>query len=308
MDWTDVTVTVPRKQAELAAAIASMVVTGGVYVEDYGDLEEMVREIAHIDLIDEDLLKKDRENAVVHVYISPEENPAEALGFLRERFSAAGIPFSLGDRAVREEDWATNWKQYFHPQPVGKKLLICPSWEDPGDVGDRAVLTLDPGMAFGTGEHATTRLMLKAMEEIITPDTHVLDVGCGSGILSMAALLLGAHSAVGVDIDPLAVKTAAENGANLGLTPPRYKMRLGNLAEAVEGQYQVVVANIVADAICLLSPDVPRFLTDDGVYLVSGILNTREAEVLAALNDCGFRVIDRKEGGDWLCLVTKKAV
>ena len=308
MDWTDVTVTVPRKQAELAAAIASMVVTGGVYVEDYGDLEEMVREIAHIDLIDEDLLKKDRANAVVHVYISPEENPAEALGFLRERFSAAGIPFSLGDRAVREEDWATNWKQYFHPQPVGKKLLICPSWEDPGDVGDRAVLTLDPGMAFGTGEHATTRLMLEAMEEVITPDTHVLDVGCGSGILSMAALLLGAKSAVGVDIDPVAVKTAVENGERVGMTAPRYEMRLGNLADAVEGTFQVVVANIVADAICALSPDVPRFLSDDGVYLVSGIIDTREQDVQKALAACGFRVVDRKESGGWLCLVTKKAV
>ena len=308
MDWTDVTVTVPRDQAELAAAIASMVVTGGVYVEDYGDLEEMVQEIAHIDLIDEDLLKKDRENAVVHVYISPEENPAEALGFLRERFSEANIPFSLGDQSVREEDWATNWKQYFHPQPVGEKLLICPSWEEPGDVGDRAVLTLDPGMAFGTGEHATTRLMLEAMEDYITPDTHVLDVGCGSGILSMAALLLGAHNAVGVDIDPVAVKTAIENGERVGMTAPRYEMRLGNLAEAVEGEVQVVVANIVADAICALSPDVPRFLAKDGVYLVSGIIDTREQDVLSALAACGFQVVDRKESGGWLCLVTKKAV
>ena len=268
----------------------------------------MVQEIAHIDLIGEDLLKKDRENAVVHVYISPEENPAEALGFLRERFSEANIPFSLGDTAVREEDWATNWKQYFHPQPVGKKLLICPSWEEPGDVGDRAVLTLDPGMAFGTGEHATTRLMLEAMEDYITADTDVLDVGCGSGILSMAALLLGAHSAVGVDIDPVAVKTAVENGERVGMTAPRYDMRLGNLAEAVEGTFQVVVANIVADAICALSPDVPRFLDKDGVYLVSGIIDTREQDVLSALAACGFQVVDRKESGGWLCLVTKKAV
>ncbi len=307
MDWTDVTVTVPREHAELAAAIASMVVSGGVYVEDYGDLEEMVLEIAHIDLIDEELRQKNRDDAVVHVYISPEENPAEALGFLRERLREAGIPFTLGDETVREEDWATNWKQYFHPQPIGQKLLICPSWEEPGDVGDRAVLTLDPGMAFGTGEHATTRLMLEAMEEVITPETDVLDVGCGSGILSMAALLLGAHSAVGVDIDPVAVKTAVENGERVGMTSPRYEMRLGNLVEAVEGTYQVVVANIVADAICALSPDVPRFLANDGFYLVSGIIDTREQDVLTALSACGFRVVDRKERGGWLCLVTKKA-
>ena len=308
MDWTDIAVTVPREQADLTAAIAQMTVTGGVYIEDYGDLEEMVLEIAHIDLIDEDLLAQNRDNAVVHLYLDAAQNPTETLSFLRERLSAAGVDFSLQNATVREEDWANNWKQFFHQKPVGERLLICPSWEEPQNPGNRVVLPLDPGLAFGTGEHPTTRLMLEAMERYITPDTDVLDVGCGSGILSMAALLLGAHSAVGVDIDPLAVKTAAENGANLGLTPPRYKMRLGNLAEAVEGQYQVVVANIVADAICLLSPDVPRFLTDDGVYLVSGILNTREAEVLAALNDCGFRVIDRKEGGDWLCLVTKKAV
>ncbi len=307
MDWTDIQMLVPLDQAETAAAIACMVVTGGVYVEDYSDLEDMVQEIAHVDLIDEDLLAKDRSHAIVHIYISPDENPAEALSFLQERFSASGIDATLNTKTLREEDWANNWKQYFHPLPIGEKLLICPSWEtpDPQLAAGRTVLTLDPGMAFGTGGHDTTRLVLEALEEYIESDTDLLDVGCGSGILSMAALLLGAKKAVGIDINETAVRTAIENGTALGMTPPRYEIMLGDLATDVHGTYQVVVANIVADAIKMLSPDVPRFLAPDGVYIVSGIIDTREQDVVDALKACGFQIIERKEHGGWLCLVTK---
>jgi len=305
-DWTEVNITVSCGDAERAADIAHMAVPYGIYVEDYSDLESGVREIAHIDLIDADLLKRDRAHAIIHIYISPEDAPAEALAFLRERYVAEGIAHEIDTRAVKEADWANNWKQYFHPLPVGERLLICPSWED-ADPQGRTVLTIDPGMAFGTGGHDTTRLMLESMEPYIHENTDVLDVGCGSGILSIAALLLGARKAVGVDIDATAVKTAVENGRLNGLTEPRYRMTVGNLADAVSGIYSVVVANIVADAIKLLSPDVPRFLAPGGVYLVSGIIDTREADVTEALTACGFAVVDRKERGGWLCLTTKRA-
>ena len=306
-DWTDIQMLVPLEQVEEATAIACMVVSGGVYVEDYSDLEETVLEIAHIDLIDEDLLQKDRTNAIVHVYISPEENPMESISFLQERFRDANLNVTIKTNSINEEDWANNWKQYFHPLPTGKKLLICPSWEDADEElkKGRKILTIDPGMAFGTGGHDTTRLVLETLEEYITPDTRLLDVGCGSGILSMAALLLGAKSAFGVDINETAVKTAVENGDLNNMHAPEYVMTLGDLATDVFGTYQVVVANIVADAIKMLSPDVPRFLEKDGVYIVSGIIDTREQDVVDALNDCGFSIIDRKEHGGWLCLVTK---
>ncbi len=215
-NWTELKIKVPAPQADLAGAIANMVVPYGIYMEDYSHLEEEAWEIAHIDLIDEELLQKDREHAMIHIYISPEENPAEAVAFLKERFQAEQIPFELDIDSCVEEDWINNWKQYFKPIPVGEKLLIRPTWEEVKDSGGRIVLDLDPGLAFGTGTHETTRLCMELLERYVTPGIDLLDVGCGSGILSVAALLLGAKSAVGVDIDPLAVKTAVENAATMG--------------------------------------------------------------------------------------------
>lgn len=306
MDWTEVCIRVATADTEEASAIANMVVPYGIYIEDYSDLEQGAREIAHIDLIDEELLTRDRSHSIIHLYINPEDNPAEAVAFLRERLRAAGIDSSVDTNAVREEDWANNWKQYFKPLPVGEKLLICPSWESVEDLAGRALLSIDPGMAFGTGGHDTTRLVLETLEQYIRPGDAFLDVGCGSGILSIAACLLGAGSALGVDIDALAVKTAQENGERNGLTPPQYRMTVGDLTRDVTGQYPVIAANIVADAIIALSPAVPALLAPDGVYIVSGIIDVREADVQRALADCGFTVTERREHGGWLCLVCRR--
>ncbi len=307
MDWTEVCIKVPAVTVDEAAAIANMVVPYGIYIEDYSDLEQGAREIARIDLIDEDLLAKERDTALIHLYVSPEDNPAEAVAFLRERYTAAGIDHRVVSQQVNEEDWANNWKKYFKPLPVGEKILICPSWETAENPEGRAILSIDPGMAFGTGGHDTTRLVLETLERHVTPGVKFLDIGCGSGILSIAACLLGAGSALGIDIDVLAVKTAIENGALNGLTPPKYEIRLGDLAKDVSGKYPVIAANIVGDAIIMLSPAVPALLAEDGVYIVSGIIDTREQDVLTALEGCGFAVAERHEHGGWLCLVTKKA-
>lgn len=306
MDWTEVCVTVATQDTDRAADIANMVVPYGLYIEDYSDLEAGAREIAHIDLIDEELLKKDRSRSLIHLYISPEANPLEAVAFLRERYTAEGIGHELLTSQVSEADWANNWKKYFKPLPVGERLLIRPTWETAENPDGRAVLSIDPGMAFGTGGHDTTRLVLETLEQYIHPDTALLDVGCGSGILSIAALLLGARSAVGVDIDPLAVKTARENGLLNGFDQPRLTILEGDLVDKISGRYQVVAANIVADAIIALSPAIPAFLEPGGVYIVSGIIDTREQEVRDALASCGFAVIQRREHGGWLCMVCRK--
>ncbi len=303
--WTEVCITVPQADTERATDIANMIVPYGVYIEDYSDLEQGAREIAHIDLIDEDLLAKDRTRSLIHIYLSPEDNPAEALAFLQERMTANGIDSRVDTTAISEEDWANNWKQYFKPLKIGEKLLICPTWDTVDDTEGRTVLNIDPGMAFGTGGHETTRLVLEAMEAVIAPDTKVLDVGCGSGILSLAALLLGAESALAVDIDALAVKTAIENGERSGLVPPRYTVVEGDLVDKVSGQFELVVANIVAGAIIMLSPAVKPFVKEDGVYIVSGIIDTREAEVVDALHACGFTIEQRYEQRGWLCMVCK---
>jgi ribosomal protein L11 methyltransferase len=229
-------------------------------------LEQEAWEIAHIDLIDEELLKKDRTKALVHVYISPEESPAEAIAFLSERYNAEGIEHQISTAPCIKEDWINNWKKYFKPIKVGNKLLIRPTWENEYEAGDRKVLHLEPGLAFGTGTHETTRLCMELLEQYVKPDMEVLDIGCGSGILSVAALLLGAKSAVGVDIDELAVKTAVQN-AEINHVADRFTGICGNLTEKVSGQFHIVVANIVADVIIMLTSDVERYMHRDTVYI-----------------------------------------
>lgn len=304
MDWTEVTITVNAKDVDKAGDIANMVVPYGIYIEDYSNLEEEAWEIAHIDLIDEDLLQKDRSKALVHIYISPEESPAEAVAFLRERYTAEGIENEICQDSCVEEDWINNWKQYFKPISVGQKLLIRPTWEEVKDSGGRTVLDLDPGLAFGTGTHETTRLCMELLEQYVQPGMNVLDVGCGSGILSVAALLLGADKAVGVDIDELAVKTAVEN-AEINHVEERFTGICGNLTDQVTGTYDIVVANIVADVIIMLTKDVEQFMKPDTVYLMSGIIDTREQDVLAAVEQ-HFTIIDRKEEKGWVALSAKR--
>lgn len=302
-NWTEVKIEVSAADTERAGDIAQMVVPYGIYIEDYSDLEAAALEIAHIDLIDEALLQKDRTKSFIHVYISPEENPAEATAFLRERYTAEGIPFAITLQNCAAEDWINNWRKYFKPMPVGERLLIRPTWEDEFDAGGRVVLHLEPGLAFGTGTHETTRLCMELLEKYVAPGDEVLDMGCGSGILSVAALLLGAKQAVGVDIDPLAVKTAVEN-AKINGVEARFTGICGNLAEQVSGKFDVVAANIVADVVILLTQDAPRFMRPDTVYIMSGIIDTRADDVLACLKE-RFAVIERREERGWVALAAR---
>lgn len=306
MDWTEVKITVDAENVDAAGDIAQMTVPYGIYIEDYSHLDEEVEEIAHIDLIDEELKKKDRTKAVVHVYISPEDNPAEAVAFLTERYAAAGIGNSIETASCVQEDWINNWKKYFHPIKVGKKLLIRPDWEQTENPEGRVVLDLEPGIAFGTGTHETTRLCMEFLEEYVKPGSTMLDVGCGSGILSVAGLLLGAKSAVGVDIDPLAVKTAGQN-AERNHVADRFTGVCGSLTEQVQGTFNVVAANIVADVVIELTENIGQYLAPGAVYLMSGIIDEREQDVLDALKG-KFDVIARREEKGWVALAAKPVV
>ena len=299
--WTEVKIAVNAKDVDVAADIAMMVVPYGIYIEDYRDLEQQAWEIARIDLIDENLLQKDRSKAFVHIYISPEESPAEAVAYLRERLTAAGIAHEIDLSACVKEEWENNWKQYFHTMEIGDRLVIKPKWEDYDNKDNKTVLSIEPGLAFGSGTHETTRLCLETLEPYITPETTVLDIGCGSGILSIAALLLGAKQATAVDIDALAVKTARENGLENGFDTPTYQVYCGNLADRVTGKFDVVVANIVADVIILFCKDVARFMNDGGVFITSGIIDTRESDVLKAFEQYGFKVRARHTKNGWVC-------
>ncbi len=305
--WTEIAVTVSTADIELAGSIANMVVPYGIYIEDYSALEEETMAIAHIDLIEESLLQRDRTKAIIHIYVNPEENPLEAVAFLRERLDSCGIAHEITIADCRVEDWQNNWKQYFKPMPIGRKLLIRPLWENAFDAGDRKVLNIEPGLAFGTGSHPTTKLCLETLEDYITDSSTVLDIGCGSGILSIASLLLGAKSAFGVDIDSLAVKTAKANAKENGFDVPQFTVVRGDLSDKVSGKFSVVVANIVADIIIQFNTQVGAFLEEDGVYITGGIIEAREDDVLQSFAANGFMVLERRECNGWLVFVLKKA-
>lgn len=301
MDWTEIIAEVDSNDVELAENIAVMTVPYGIYIEDYSSLEEEVLEIAKIDLIDEELLAKNRETARIHIYISPEDNPAEATAFLEERFRAENVRFKILTDKCDVEGCLDNWKKYFYPIEIGEKLLVRPVWRDDYEPKGRTVLHLEPGIAFGTGTHETTRLCLKALENYVKDGMTVLDVGCGSGILAVASLLLGAESAIGIDIDELAVKASIENAERNGVSD-RYTAIHGNLADEVTGTYDIITANIVADAIIMLSGDIEKHMHKDTIYIMSGIIDSRLDDVLSALPK-SLNIIETQSEKGWYCLV-----
>ena len=298
MNWTEITVKIPTEYTDTAAAIANMTVPYGIYIEDYSDLEAKAEEIAHIDLIDEELINKDRTEALIHIYISECDNAAEALAFLKERLTAENIPFSCGAEGVNDADWSENWKKYFHATEIGDKLAIVPSWEEYDNKENRKILHIDPGAAFGTGTHATTSLCLSMLENYVAEGSKMLDIGCGSGILSIVSVLLGAKTAVGVDIDAQSVKTAKEN-AELNNVSGKTEYIVGDLADKISGKYNVVCANIVADVVIRLLGDVRAFMEENAVLLVSGIIDARENDVLAAAEKHGFKVKEKQYKDNW---------
>ena len=240
----------------------------------------------------------------------PENLPTvEAAKAAVERLKTLPFGFDLGSLlvtvvSVDEEDWANNWKQYYKPLEIGTRLLVLPSWE-PKPETDRIVLKLDPGMAFGTGAHHTTRMCLEFLEKTVRPGDTMLDLGCGSGILSIAARLLGAVDAIAVDIDPIAESIAYENAAMNGIGTDHYHVRIGNvisdthLQKQIAGQYPVVAANIIADVIIALAPLARTLTAPGGVFLVSGIIDERVDEVVAALNRSGFAVAEHSKAEGW---------
>lgn len=304
MDWTELCVGVPVGAVETAAAIAGLVAGGGVYIEDYSDLEEQSWEIAHVDLIDEALLARDRSRAVVHLYLAPGESPAESIAFIGRRLEESGVPFEIGVGEVRELDWATAWKAFYHPVELSERLAICPSWEEYSPGPGQKVIRLDPGMAFGTGTHETTRLCLSLIERHLKEGARLLDVGCGSGVLAICAKLLGSGRTVGVDIDGVAVRVARENAALNGCD---LELVRGDLATDVTGPFDLICANIVADVILRLAPDLPPLLADGGICVLSGVIDTRKDEILDAVAELGLAPCDVVEQNGWVALACRRA-
>ena len=305
MDWNEIKISVPVEDTDKAAAIANMTVPYGIYIEDYSNLESDAETIAHIDLIDEDLVKKDRLTAIIHIYISNEDNANEAIAYLEERLTAESVNYSIDKTSVDDEDWNEKWKKYFKAFEVGERLAVCPTWETYRNIQNRKVISLDPGAAFGTGAHATTYLCLSMLETLVNDKTKVLDIGTGSGILAVAACLLGAKSAVGVDIDELAVETANKNALINGVSD-KTEFLLGDLADKISGKYDIICANIVADVVMRLFDTVADYLAEGGYLLVSGIIDIRSKEVEASAAAHGFKIIKAPTREEWHAYLLKK--
>lgn len=291
----------------------------GFTIHDSADFEEFLEnKDMNWDYVDDDLMGLKNVPTHITLYLQDNEQGIETLnelkGVLSELKAENGEFYGsleLEIDNVREEDWANNWKQYYKPFTVGEKLIIKPSWENVTDIGERKILEIDPASTFGTGQHHTTRLVMEELEKIVNNDDRVLDLGCGSGILSIAAMLLGAKSAVMVDIFKNAADTAAENMEKNGFSSDKFRSYCGNIIEdeALRAEigtgYNVVVANIVADVIIAMSGLFRGFMAENGTLIVSGIITERLDEVTSALKENGFKIIKTAEQEDWNVIVLK---
>ncbi len=304
--WVQIKVTADRKYLDSITAIMSMV-ENSLLTEDYSDVEQELDGV-YGDLIDEELLSRDRTVCSVSAFIPGQKSPGESVGFIKERLGTLDIPAEVELHGVNEQDWADSWKKYYKPIKTGRKIVIVPKWEKYEPAEREICVLMDPGMAFGTGTHETTRLCASLLEDFVNPGAKVLDVGCGSGILAICAAKLGAENCFACDIDENAVRIAGEN-AILNSTP-NVKTAVSDLLRHVpeiDGGYNVCCANIVADVIIRMAPDVGRFVSDSGVLIVSGIIVERADETLRALKAAGWKLVDERRENGWFAGALKKA-
>ncbi len=321
MDWIKVTIYTSAEGIEGVTGRLYQLGITGLEIEDEQDFQDFLENNKQYwDYVDEELIEQKKGETNVSCYVSDDINGQELLAAIRgsmAEMKSIDDNDEYGRLAVEiknttTEDWANNWKKYFHTMEVGKRILIKPEWEEYDGETDRIIFNINPGMSFGTGSHYTTQLCIESLEKYIKPGVKMLDLGCGSGILSIISLLLGAQEAVAVDIDPNAVDTAYENAAMNGVTDEHYHVFSGNVvtdadvqAEIGKYEYEVVAANIVADVIIGLAPKAREYMKKDGVFITSGIIADREADVKEALLENGFEIVSIARRKDWVSIVCK---
>ena len=307
--WIEVRVITKSEALEPVSGIFYSLDCKGVAIEDPEDILGREQGPLTWDFADINVLEHKGKFAVVKAYFAEEDNIEEILGYVNEKLvELKEMGIDLGEAKVEhekmyEEDWANTWKQYYKPSKVGEKIVVKPIWEEYEQKEGELVVNLDPGMAFGTGTHETTRMCIQALEKYVKEESTVFDVGCGSGILAIAAAKLGAKLAVGVDLDPVAVESSIENVGYNNLN--NIEILHGNLVEVIDGKSDIVVANILAEIICILTDDVKRVMKDGGVFITSGIIHYRVDMVCEKLEATGFEVIEKNRDGEWNCIVAK---
>ena len=305
MIWTQIKVTVPLRELDDLVALMSMI-NNNLMIEDYSDIDVNLK-TCYGDLIDEAILNADKTVAYVSVYLPIDGGVADTLVFLRERFGALNPEAEITVSGVNEEDWANSWKAYYKPIKIGERIVIVPAWEKYSAEPDEIVVRMDPGMAFGTGTHETTRLVIKLLETYTKEGCRMLDVGTGSGILAICASKLGVGECRAYDIDPMAVRVANENIKDSGLT--NVTCEVSDLLKQVDrsgGAYDVICANIVADVIIKLFDNVADFMEDDAVLIISGIIDLRKDDVLNSAAAHGFKIVEENYKDNWCAFTLTK--
>lgn len=303
--WTQIKVTVPLPELDDLVAVMSMI-HNNLMIEDYSDIDTNLK-TCYGDLIDEKILNADKNIASVSVFVPSERSYMDDLAFIRQRAAELGLHVEVELVGVNEEDWANSWKQYYKPIKIGERVVICPAWESYTPAEGELVIRMDPGMAFGTGTHETTRLVIRLLEKYTRPGCRMLDVGTGTGILAICASRLGAEVCRAYDIDPTAVRVARENIADSGLTNVTCDQSDLLKQVSLEGDpYDLVCANIVADIIIRMTPDMGRYMKEDAVLLASGIIAERCDDVVACLESNGFKVVEKLTDNGWCGLAVMK--
>ncbi len=317
MQWLELKIdTTPAGITPVSDLVESLGVTGLV-IEDEGDFHDFLENNRQYwDYVDEDLLEAKRGVCRITFYVSADDEGMDTVAKVRmalselkkSRSDCGSLVMTMAQ--MDDADWENNWKQFYKPMEIGERLIVVPEWESAKTHG-RIPLILNPGLTFGTGSHATTRLCLTALEKHVTPGQRVLDLGCGSGILSIAALLLGADHAFACDIDEKCVDVAYENAALNGIGRDKYTVRWGDvlsdkqLRKEMDDQYDIIVANIVSDVIIGLAPQVRPFLKEGGYFLTSGIIDTRAAEVAEKLRAAGWEIVEERQSEGWFSYLCK---
>ena len=321
MAWLELTVDTLSGSIDTVAAALTAGGFADLVLEDQAEFESFLdQNRAYWDYIDENLQKQLEGLSRIKLYLEEEDTAGlqrlrELLDSLKARPDAAALgTLSLTVAPLAETNWEESWKDNYPPQPVGERLVVLPCWLEESDAQGRIPVILDPGLTFGTGAHPSTQMVMEAMEDLVAPGSHCLDLGSGSGILSITALRLGADSAIGVDIDPKAEDIARENAAYNGFTAPRFTAYTGNVTadrrlmdRLKDAQYDLVLVNIVADVIIGLAPVLPQFLRNESTLICSGILDTRLSDVTAALHAAGLTITSVRAKEDWRCVTAKRS-
>ena len=310
MAWLEITLHTTPSSIDEIAAVLTAAGFQELVLEDQTQFEDFLEQNrACWDYIDEDLQKQLEGLSRIKLYL--DETEADELSRLKALAEAHHLPLTV--EPLPETDWENSWQEHYPAVEVGKNLIVLPYWMAENDESGRLPVILDPGLTFGTGAHPSTQMVMEAMEERVTPGSHCLDLGSGSGILSITALRLGAQSATGVDIDPKAEDIARENAAYNGFSSPAFTACTGDvtadkrLMTRLKTQvYDMVLVNIVADVIIHLAPVLPDFLENHSTLICSGILDIRLADVTAALKNAGLTIIETKSKEDWRCVIAKK--